>query len=159
MVQFRTDSDWSLIRLAEFQCPSKGIDALGGGLTNTTASGSLALCYFEIWAGTEFSKTQLTQVTTNIGNTQNRGRNRTKIIAGPTKASIVEGIKGGMEKEVMRLVLGWLGSGKDSLGSEKCHIGGFCWILQGFEEEGVALGGGAHQGRSGWSKITGATDL
>ncbi|CAH7690326.1 hypothetical protein PPACK8108_LOCUS25644 [Phakopsora pachyrhizi] len=50
---------------------------------------------------------------------------------------------------------------------------GFCWILLGFEEEGVAvegngwrhwkegqkLGGGAHQGQSGWSKTTGATDL
>ncbi|KAI8444873.1 hypothetical protein BY996DRAFT_6487226 [Phakopsora pachyrhizi] len=50
---------------------------------------------------------------------------------------------------------------------------GFCWILQDFEEEGVAgeengwrhwkegqkLGGGAHQGQSGWSKTTGATDL
>ncbi|KAI8448104.1 hypothetical protein BY996DRAFT_6483168 [Phakopsora pachyrhizi] len=50
---------------------------------------------------------------------------------------------------------------------------GFCWILQDFEEEGLAveengwchwkegqkLGGGAHQGQSGWSKTTGATDL
>ncbi|CAH7682563.1 hypothetical protein PPACK8108_LOCUS15531 [Phakopsora pachyrhizi] len=38
---------------------------------------------------------------------------------------------------------------------------GFCWILQDFEEEGVAqkLGGGAHQGQSGWSKTTGAVDL
>ncbi|CAH7681200.1 hypothetical protein PPACK8108_LOCUS13769 [Phakopsora pachyrhizi] len=50
---------------------------------------------------------------------------------------------------------------------------GFCWLLQDFEEEGVAgeengwrhwkeeqeLGGGAHQGQSGWSKNTGATDL
>ncbi|KAI8458666.1 hypothetical protein BY996DRAFT_6502866 [Phakopsora pachyrhizi] len=50
---------------------------------------------------------------------------------------------------------------------------GFCWILQDFEEEGVAveengwrhwkvgqnLGGAAHQGQSGWSKATGATDL
>ncbi|KAI8450493.1 hypothetical protein BY996DRAFT_8396379 [Phakopsora pachyrhizi] len=50
---------------------------------------------------------------------------------------------------------------------------GFCWTLQDFEEEGVAgekngwrhwkgeqkLGGGAHQGQSGWSKTTGATDL
>ncbi|KAI8446032.1 hypothetical protein BY996DRAFT_8399850 [Phakopsora pachyrhizi] len=49
----------------------------------------------------------------------------------------------------------------------------FCWILQDFEEEGVAveengwrhwkeeqkLGGGAHQSQSGWSKTTGATDL
>ncbi|KAI8460818.1 hypothetical protein BY996DRAFT_6542023 [Phakopsora pachyrhizi] len=46
-----------------------------------------------------------------------------------------------------------------------------CWILQGFEEEGVALegngwrhwneeqGGGAHQGQSGCSKTTGAMDL
>ncbi|KAI8451097.1 hypothetical protein BY996DRAFT_6536242 [Phakopsora pachyrhizi] len=52
-------------------------------------------------------------------------------------------------------------------------VTGFCWILQGFEEEGVAvegngwrhrnegqkLGGGAHQGQSGWNKTTGATDL
>ncbi|KAI8446152.1 hypothetical protein BY996DRAFT_6533732 [Phakopsora pachyrhizi] len=40
--------------------------------------------------------------------------------------------------------------------------GGFCWILQDFEEEGVAeqkLGGGAHQGQSGWSETTGATDF
>ncbi|CAH7683051.1 hypothetical protein PPACK8108_LOCUS16307 [Phakopsora pachyrhizi] len=51
--------------------------------------------------------------------------------------------------------------------------GGFCWILLGFEDEGVAvgengwhhweeeqkLGGGAHQGQSGWSKTMGATDL
>ncbi|KAI8449820.1 hypothetical protein BY996DRAFT_6580520 [Phakopsora pachyrhizi] len=50
---------------------------------------------------------------------------------------------------------------------------GFYWILQDFEEEGVAveengwrhwkeeqkLGGGAHQGQSGRSKTTGATDL
>ncbi|KAI8445164.1 hypothetical protein BY996DRAFT_6503404 [Phakopsora pachyrhizi] len=50
---------------------------------------------------------------------------------------------------------------------------GFCWISQDFEEEGVAveengwrhwkeeqkLGGGAHQGQSGWSKTTGAMDL
>ncbi|KAI8453590.1 hypothetical protein BY996DRAFT_6457684 [Phakopsora pachyrhizi] len=39
---------------------------------------------------------------------------------------------------------------------------GFYWILQDFEEEGVAgqkLGGGAHQGQSGWSKATGATDF
>ncbi|CAH7681551.1 hypothetical protein PPACK8108_LOCUS14172 [Phakopsora pachyrhizi] len=49
----------------------------------------------------------------------------------------------------------------------------FCWILQGFEEEEVAveengwrhwkegqkLGGGGHQGQSGWSKTTGATDF
>ncbi|KAI8458774.1 hypothetical protein BY996DRAFT_8392341 [Phakopsora pachyrhizi] len=50
---------------------------------------------------------------------------------------------------------------------------GFCWILQDFEGEGVAveengwrhwkeeqkLGGGAHQGRRGWSKTTGVMDL
>ncbi|CAH7682589.1 hypothetical protein PPACK8108_LOCUS15568 [Phakopsora pachyrhizi] len=50
---------------------------------------------------------------------------------------------------------------------------GFWWILQDFEEEGVTmegngwrhwkegqkLGGGAHQGRSGWSKTTGVRDL
>ncbi|KAI8445974.1 hypothetical protein BY996DRAFT_6534989 [Phakopsora pachyrhizi] len=50
---------------------------------------------------------------------------------------------------------------------------GFWWIMQDFEEEGVAvkenrwghwkegqkLGGGAHQGQSGWSKTTGAMDL
>ncbi|KAI8452557.1 hypothetical protein BY996DRAFT_6457875 [Phakopsora pachyrhizi] len=50
---------------------------------------------------------------------------------------------------------------------------GFWWILQDFEEEGVTvegngwhhwkegqkLGGGAHQGRSGWSKTTGVMDL
>ncbi|CAH7670609.1 hypothetical protein PPACK8108_LOCUS5340, partial [Phakopsora pachyrhizi] len=37
---------------------------------------------------------------------------------------------------------------------------GFCWILQDFEEEGgQKLGGGAHQGQSGWSKTTGATDF
>ncbi|CAH7673485.1 hypothetical protein PPACK8108_LOCUS8338 [Phakopsora pachyrhizi] len=38
----------------------------------------------------------------------------------------------------------------------------FLLNLQGFEEEGGAgqkLGGGAHQGQSGWSKTTGATDL
>ncbi|KAI8459904.1 hypothetical protein BY996DRAFT_6589994 [Phakopsora pachyrhizi] len=49
----------------------------------------------------------------------------------------------------------------------------FWWSLQDFEEEGVTvegngwhhwkegqkLGGGAHQGQSGWSKTTGATDL
>ncbi|CAH7687494.1 hypothetical protein PPACK8108_LOCUS22284 [Phakopsora pachyrhizi] len=53
------------------------------------------------------------------------------------------------------------------------RFGRFCWILLGFEEEGVAvegngwrhwkeektLGGGAHQGQSDWSKITGAKDL
>ncbi|KAI8460966.1 hypothetical protein BY996DRAFT_6530290 [Phakopsora pachyrhizi] len=52
-------------------------------------------------------------------------------------------------------------------------LGSFCWILLGFEEEGVTgegngwrhwkeektLGGGAHQGQSGWSKTTGATDF
>ncbi|CAH7689840.1 hypothetical protein PPACK8108_LOCUS24987 [Phakopsora pachyrhizi] len=51
--------------------------------------------------------------------------------------------------------------------------GGFCWILLGFEEEGVAvegngwchwkedkkLGGGAHQGQSDWRKTTGAMEL
>ncbi|KAI8447329.1 hypothetical protein BY996DRAFT_6455852 [Phakopsora pachyrhizi] len=39
--------------------------------------------------------------------------------------------------------------------------GGFCWVLLGFKEEGVAqkLGGGAHQGQSDWIKTTGATDL
>ncbi|KAI8452228.1 hypothetical protein BY996DRAFT_6593182 [Phakopsora pachyrhizi] len=37
---------------------------------------------------------------------------------------------------------------------------GFCWILLGFEEKGEkTLGGGAHQGQSGWSKTTGAMDL
>ncbi|KAI8448195.1 hypothetical protein BY996DRAFT_6543035 [Phakopsora pachyrhizi] len=50
---------------------------------------------------------------------------------------------------------------------------GFWWSLQDFEEEGVTvegnewhhwkegqkLGGCAHQGQSGWSKTTGATDL
>ncbi|CAH7690591.1 hypothetical protein PPACK8108_LOCUS25986 [Phakopsora pachyrhizi] len=41
---------------------------------------------------------------------------------------------------------------------------GFVGILQDFEGEGVAkeeqkLGGGAHQGQSGWSKTTGVTDL
>ncbi|KAI8452018.1 hypothetical protein BY996DRAFT_6437486 [Phakopsora pachyrhizi] len=38
----------------------------------------------------------------------------------------------------------------------------FCWILLGFEAEGVAeqkLGGGAHQGQSSWNKTTGARDL
>ncbi|CAH7683791.1 hypothetical protein PPACK8108_LOCUS17518 [Phakopsora pachyrhizi] len=53
------------------------------------------------------------------------------------------------------------------------RFGCFCWILLGFEEERVAvggngwnhckeeqkLGGGAHQGQSGWSKTTGAMDL
>ncbi|CAH6634600.1 hypothetical protein PPAC1_DRAFT_1749086 [Phakopsora pachyrhizi] len=40
--------------------------------------------------------------------------------------------------------------------------GGFCRILLGFKKEEVAgqkLGGGAHQGHSGWSKTTGAMDL
>ncbi|KAI8447440.1 hypothetical protein BY996DRAFT_6501505 [Phakopsora pachyrhizi] len=51
--------------------------------------------------------------------------------------------------------------------------GTFCWILLGFEEEGVAvegnewhhrkeekkLGGCIHQGQSDWNKTTGATDL
>ncbi|CAH7684292.1 hypothetical protein PPACK8108_LOCUS18391 [Phakopsora pachyrhizi] len=46
--------------------------------------------------------------------------------------------------------------GKGKGGAER----GFCWTLQGFEEEGEQkLGGGAHQGQSGWSKTTGATDL
>ncbi|CAH7675494.1 hypothetical protein BY996DRAFT_6491709 [Phakopsora pachyrhizi] len=50
---------------------------------------------------------------------------------------------------------------------------GFVGFFQDFEEEGVAgeengwrhwkeeqkLGGGAHQGQSGWSETTGATDL
>ncbi|KAI8457154.1 hypothetical protein BY996DRAFT_6508724 [Phakopsora pachyrhizi] len=48
--------------------------------------------------------------------------------------------------------------GQEKGGAER----GFYWILQDFEEEGVAeqkLGGGAHQGQSGWSETTGATDL
>ncbi|CAH7667991.1 hypothetical protein PPACK8108_LOCUS2449 [Phakopsora pachyrhizi] len=59
--------------------------------------------------------------------------------------------------------------GQEKGGAER----GFCWISQDFEEEGVAveengwhhwkeeqkLGGGAHQGQSGWSKTTGATDF
>ncbi|CAH7687535.1 hypothetical protein PPACK8108_LOCUS22333 [Phakopsora pachyrhizi] len=59
--------------------------------------------------------------------------------------------------------------GQEKGGAER----GFCWISQDFEEEGVAveengwphwkeeqkLGGGAHQGQSGWSQTTGATDL
>ncbi|KAI8453218.1 hypothetical protein BY996DRAFT_6512953 [Phakopsora pachyrhizi] len=59
--------------------------------------------------------------------------------------------------------------GQEKGGAER----GFCWIFLGFEEEGVAvegnrrrhwkegqkLGGGAHQGQSGWSKTTGAMDL
>lgn len=64
--------------------------------------------------------------------------------------------------------------GKGGAGSAPEVLGvGFWWILQDFEEEGVTvegngwhhwkegqkLGGGAHQGRSGWSKTTGATDL
>ncbi|KAI8444797.1 hypothetical protein BY996DRAFT_6550321 [Phakopsora pachyrhizi] len=44
---------------------------------------------------------------------------------------------------------------------------GFCWILQGFEEEGVAVEEngwrhwkeGQHLGQSDWSKTTGAMDL
>ncbi|CAH7686824.1 hypothetical protein PPACK8108_LOCUS21524 [Phakopsora pachyrhizi] len=50
---------------------------------------------------------------------------------------------------------GTRGQGKG--GEESFH-----WILLGFEEEGVAgqnLGGGAHQGQSGWSKTTGAMVL
>ncbi|KAI8453464.1 hypothetical protein BY996DRAFT_6530036 [Phakopsora pachyrhizi] len=53
------------------------------------------------------------------------------------------------------------------------RFGGLRRILQDFEEKGVAveengwrhwkeeqkLGGGAHQGQSGWSKTTGAADL
>ncbi|CAH7676766.1 hypothetical protein PPACK8108_LOCUS11862 [Phakopsora pachyrhizi] len=45
---------------------------------------------------------------------------------------------------------------------EMVKEGGFCWILQNIEEEGVAeqkLGGGAHQDQSGWSKTTGVMDL
>ncbi|CAH7668306.1 hypothetical protein PPACK8108_LOCUS2792 [Phakopsora pachyrhizi] len=62
--------------------------------------------------------------------------------------------------------------GKGGQGKEGAERG-FCWILQDFEEEGVAaevngwrhwkegqnLGGSAHQGQSGWSKSTGAMDL
>ncbi|CAH7674686.1 hypothetical protein PPACK8108_LOCUS9608 [Phakopsora pachyrhizi] len=66
------------------------------------------------------------------------------------------------------------GIGKGGAGSapEVLRVG-FWWILQDFEEEGVTvegngwhhwkegkkLGGGAHQGRSGWSKTTGVTDF
>ncbi|KAI8456333.1 hypothetical protein BY996DRAFT_6599802 [Phakopsora pachyrhizi] len=63
--------------------------------------------------------------------------------------------------------IGKRGQGKG--GAER----GFCWVLLGFEEEGVEvegngwchlkegqkLGGGAHQGQSGWSKTTGAMDF
>ncbi|CAH7684982.1 hypothetical protein BY996DRAFT_6557083 [Phakopsora pachyrhizi] len=59
--------------------------------------------------------------------------------------------------------------GREKRGAER----GFCWILLGFEEEGVAvegnrwshwkegqkLGGSAPQRQNGWSKTTGATDL
>ncbi|KAI8447375.1 hypothetical protein BY996DRAFT_6513124 [Phakopsora pachyrhizi] len=69
-------------------------------------------------------------------------------------------VKKGREKKGRR-VLQW------------CRKEVFWWILQGFEEEGVVeegngwrhwkegqkLGGGAHQGQSGWSKTTGARDL
>ncbi|KAI8449120.1 hypothetical protein BY996DRAFT_6536212 [Phakopsora pachyrhizi] len=58
-------------------------------------------------------------------------------------------------------------------GQGKGGAGRFCWILQDFEEEGVTvegngwrhlkegqkLGGGAHQGRSGWSGISGVKDF
>ncbi|KAI8446321.1 hypothetical protein BY996DRAFT_6500068 [Phakopsora pachyrhizi] len=69
---------------------------------------------------------------------------------------------------------GWNRAGQGRVGwlAKEGHRG-FCWILLGFEEEGVVveikewchwkeeqkLGGGAHQGQSGWSKTTGATDL
>ncbi|CAH7669387.1 hypothetical protein PPACK8108_LOCUS4003 [Phakopsora pachyrhizi] len=63
-------------------------------------------------------------------------------------------------------------NGKGRMGKGVLGVG-FWWILQDFEEEGVKmegngwhywkegkkLGGGAHQGRSGWSKTTGVTDF
>ncbi|KAI8449417.1 hypothetical protein BY996DRAFT_6551002 [Phakopsora pachyrhizi] len=45
---------------------------------------------------------------------------------------------------------------------DSAPAGVFVGFLLGFEEEGVAekkLGGGAHQGQSGWSKTTGAMDF
>ncbi|CAH7676770.1 hypothetical protein PPACK8108_LOCUS11866 [Phakopsora pachyrhizi] len=86
----------------------------------------------------------------------------------------------GDDGDIIRAVEGCggrFGKGRQGKGGAESAPGmlkeGFCWILLGFEEEGVAvegnrwchqkegqkLGRGVHQGQSGWSKTAGATDL
>ncbi|KAI8457002.1 hypothetical protein BY996DRAFT_8393163 [Phakopsora pachyrhizi] len=97
--------------------------------------------------------------------------------------AILDWIRAGLSED-RRYMEGesWIGDDGDIIRAGGCcggRIGkggaerGFCWISQDFEEEGVAvkengwrhwkeeqkLGGDAHQGQSGWSKTTGATDL